>query len=363
MDSSDADNHPLPTSALATAFLALREAVLAQWSARVMAGIPSAQRLGAPALAAAMPLLYDHIAHALQAGAPGAFAAAREQATLSDYGPDELIHELQIFRDVLFAAAGARGLALSKRDAELIGRSIEDAERDAIHGYDAVGRQAKETFIAALSHDLRNPLHVASASAQLIQLKTSDPGITNLAKRISAKLAETDAMIQSLLDAAVSEARQKLTLQLAQVDIMALIEEVCGDLPMVGQRVRVEGDAVKGWWCRGSLKRVLENLVSNARKYGDSAQAITVTVSQADGSMLLAVHNEGRPIPAADLRRMCRGFQRIEDVRVKGWELGLPYVQAVAESHGGSLAVDSAEGRGTTFTVKVPVDARPHVGS
>ena len=111
-----------------------------------------------------------------------------------------------------------------------------------------------------------------------------------------------------------------------------------------------------------SLKRVLENLVSNARKYGDPARPITVRVSQSDSQMLLAVHNEGNPIPEPELERLFQALHRIEDVKVKGWGLGLPYVRHVAESHGGSVVVDSAEQRGTTLTVSLPVDARPYTG-
>lgn len=204
MDTSDATTRNALRSDTAAAFLALRGAVLEHWAARVAAEVPAAARLGRPILDATLPALYENIATALEMGAPHSFADAfaladgREPAA---FGPHELVHELQIFREVLFAVAAARRLILAKQDAEVIGHSIEEAMRDAIRGYHAVDKKANDAFIATLSHDLRNPLHVASASAQLIQRKTSDESITNLAKRIHAKLAETDAMIQTLLDA------------------------------------------------------------------------------------------------------------------------------------------------------------------
>jgi signal transduction histidine kinase len=209
MDTSDAAARNAPLSEPAASFLALRDAVLGHWAARVAQEVPAAARLGQPILADTLPILFENIAAALEAGAPrsipdpGALAGAdgRGRASVSAYGPHELVHELQIFREVLFAVAGARRLLLDKQDAEIIGHSIEEAMRDAIRGYHAVDKEANHAFIATLSHDLRNPLHVASASAQLIQRKTSDESITTLAKRIHAKLAETDAMIQTLLDA------------------------------------------------------------------------------------------------------------------------------------------------------------------
>jgi signal transduction histidine kinase len=149
-------------------------------------------------------------------------------------------------------------------------------------------------------------------------------------------------------------------LNLASFDIMALIEDVCGDLPLLGQRIRVYGKPVVGTWCRVSMKRVLENLISNAQKYGDVSQPIAVRAHRENDLLILSVHNEGRPIPWAEMDRLFKPYERIEDTNVTGWGLGLPYVQNVAESHGGTVIVDSDLERGTTFTVSIPVDASPY---
>ena len=282
---------------------------------------------------------------------------------MTDYGPHDLIHEFQIFREVLFSVAKENNLPLSKRDSEVIGHSIEETARESISGYSAANKEVSEEFIASLSHDLRNPLHVASATAQLIERKTTDPVIANMAKRICRKLGETDAMIQTLLDAALLKGQMKLKLHLTSFDMLSLVEEVCADIPVLGQRVKIIGEEVVGWWCRASMKRVLENLIANAHKDGDSSEPITVRLHRIDSRMIISVHNEGPPIPKADMERMFKTFQRIEDIDVKGWGLGLPYVQNVAESHAGTVIVDSGEDRGTTFTISVPVDTRPYVGS
>ncbi|HBF49715.1 MAG TPA: hypothetical protein DDX04_04330 [Massilia sp.] len=192
-------------------------------------------------------------------------------------------------------------------------------------------------------------------------MKTDDPGIINLAQRICRKLGDADAMIQTLLDAAVLTGRQKLALHPAPFDILELVEEVCADLPLLGQGVEVNGESVHGHWCRVSLKRVLENLLSNAQKYGVRSASIKVIVRRDDHLMLLSVHNEGPPIPKSEMARLFKPYQRIEDIDVKGWGLGLPYVQHVAESHGGSVIVDSVDGKGTTFTVSLPIDSRAYV--
>jgi len=370
METSNEGSPDAQLSELSRTFVDFRELVLAQWRSRVTAEIPSAAALDEPLLINMLPTLYDNITEALSpgngrpygtAGTNLATAHGRERANVTDYAPHDLLHELQIFREVLFSITKANGITLSKGDADVIGHSIEEAAREAINGFSEADKERNVGFIATLSHDLRNPLHIANASAQLIQLKTSDPGIVNLAQRICKKLGEADSMIQTLLDAAVLHGRMRLKLRLSTFDIMSLVEEVCADIPLLGQQVSVDGERIEGKWCRVSIKRVLENLLSNAHKYGDQRQAITVRVRHEDHLMVLSVHNAGRPIPRAEMDRLFKSYQRMEDTDVKGWGLGLPFVQNVVESHGGTVVIDSAEGAGTTFTISIPVDASPYV--
>ncbi|MBB3219526.1 sensor histidine kinase [Pseudoduganella umbonata] len=364
------DNRAPSINALASAFSGLRELILEHWKLRVSTEIPTAVKLGEPLLMNMVPKLYDNIVEALSAeslrltatmGTNLAISHGRERANMTDYKPPDLLHEFQIFREVIFSVARTEGLFLSKHDAEVIGCSIEEAARESISGFDEADREKSVGFIATLSHDLRNPLNVANASAQLIQLKSSDPGVVDLAKRVCRKIAEADGMIQTLLDAALAHEQMNLKLHLTSFDIMTLVEEICADLPVLGKHVSVLGERIIGHWCRDSMKRVLENLLTNAQKYGDSARPIKVQVQREDDSMLLSVHNEGVPIPKSEMERLFKRYQRLETTQVKGWGLGLPYVQNVAESHGGTVVVDSAAERGTTFTVTVPIDARPYV--
>lgn len=354
---------------LAAAFTEIRDDVLSRWAARVTREIKVAADLDRPVLIDTLPVLYDDIAESLSPGMNRPFATARtnlaqihgqERAKATEYGPDDLVHELQLFRDVLFSAVKAHGVNLSRHECEIIGQSIEIATREAISGYSFVNAKINETFIATLSHDLRNPLHVANATAQLIRLKASDPSLTDMAKRVCDKLREVDEMIQTLLDASLLRTQMKLLLHIEAFDIMSLVEEVCADIPLLGGRISVVGNSVKGYWCRVAMKRVLENLLSNAQKYGNPAGIVTVRVSSFDGRMMMSVHNEGPAIPTQELPRLFSAFERMENVNIRGWGLGLPYVQNAVESHGGSVVVDSAEERGTTFTVSVPIDARPY---
>ena len=360
------------TDALAVVFVEMRHQMLAEWALRVKTAIPAAAEFGKPILLDTLPVLYDDIAQAVRPELPRPFATprsdaatahGRERARMTRYSLPDLVLEIQLFRQALFGAIKTRGVHVEEREGEIIGHAIEIALLDSISSYSLVSAQMNETFVSSLSHDLRNPLHVANAAAQLLQLRTADPDLTGLAKRVCEKINEADAMIQTLLDAAALKNQMKLKLNLSRFDIMLVVNDVCGDIPLLGKPVNIIGKSVVGHWCRVSMKRLLENLISNAQKYGDPQKGVTVRVQRLGGQMLISVHNEGQPIPEQEINRLFHPFERMENVSVTGWGLGLPFVQNVAESHGGSVLVDSAQERGTTFTVSMPINARPYVSS
>ena len=94
------------------------------------------------------------------------------------------------------------------------------------------------------------------------------------------------------------------------------------------------------------MKRKLENLISNAIKYGFSDTPIRLSAKEYSGPLLLSAHNHGRPIPpdqVESLFQVFRSAKAAEESDQKSWGIDLPYGRSVAESHGGSIDVDSAE--------------------
>lgn len=226
-------------------------------------------------------------------------------------------------------------------------------------------RALREQFVSVLAHDLRGPLSAAKVGSQLL---ARDPGLLGqrreLAGRIDRSIDRADRMIRDLLDANLIRAGQRLPLHLEACDLTAVLREVCEELTAgYGERFRVDAEAgVGGFWSAEELRRAVWNLAANAVKYGAPESPITVAARRAGGEARVSVHNEGLPLSKEDLHGLFRPFARAPAAVAggqRGWGLGLTLVKACAEAHGGHVEVDSSRDAGTTFTLVLPLDARP----
>jgi signal transduction histidine kinase len=363
-------------SATSRRMLELRETVLAEWEKRVRASVNEAASLNHPILINTFPLLYNNIAEALTPDYPRpdgidkttvATEHGSERARLTGYSPQAIISEYQILRWTLLDVLKQNGLPLRDGEILTINASIDGAIREAITAFGLVQSAFRERFVAALTHDLRNPLTTANAAAELILRIADSPKIKNFAAKIIENHLRMDRMIQDLLDTVVFQTGERLRLHLSNFDILDVVNEVYDQSTTTyGPRFMIFGEAVKGWWGRDPIKRALENLVGNAVKYGAPDTPIHIKVDMSHERVILSVHNKGDPIPPDQLESIFQVFRRAEAAKegnIPGWGIGLPYVRSVAESHGGSVGADSSTERGTTFSIDIPVDARPYLGA
>ncbi len=132
---------------------------------------------------------------------------------------------------------------------------------------------------------------------------------------------------------------------------------------MHGERFVVNaGEHEWGFWSARDMRRALWNLVTNAIKYGGKTTPVAIGISSSAGTVELAVHNEGPPIPAEERATLFEPFARAISAQTaaeRGWGLGLTLVKGCAEAHGGTVVLESAPDSGTTFTLRFPSDARP----
>ncbi len=369
---SDQNQHPEKLSPTSQRMLALREEVFAEWEKRVRNTVEQASRLRQPILINTLPTFYDNIAESITPDYPRESAISTttiatehggERARLTNYDPKAIIVEYQTLRDALLDVLERNGVHLTEAEMRTINTSIDGGIRESVTSYVVAVSALRERFMAALMHDLRNPLAAASIGAELIARTAQSPDIKAVAEKIINNHRRMDEMLHDLLDAIVFHNGGRLQLDLSSFDILELLQDVCAQAAAAhGPRFQLVGAPVQVIWSKPDIRRALENLIGNAVKYGAPGTSISIKIACFDGRCLLSVHNEGQPIPAEEVEDIFQIFQRAraaKEGKAEGWGIGLPYVRAVAESHGGSSMMDSSAERGTTFSIDIPVDARP----
>nr|WP_275335899.1 HAMP domain-containing sensor histidine kinase [Nodosilinea sp. TSF1-S3]MDF0368749.1 HAMP domain-containing sensor histidine kinase [Nodosilinea sp. TSF1-S3] len=280
-----------------------------------------------------------------------------ERAGYADYTVSQLILEYHILRQVVFQVLEVE-TPLAARERDIIVDSIEQAVNDAATQFSTTLRDIQEMFIVTLTHDLRGPVNVVKMGTQLIlrRLERSDAHL-DIAVRMVSAIDRMDAMIQNLLDASRLRAGQGLNLEFEECNLNHILKEIVEDLNFsYGERfVIVADEAVTISCCRKQLRRVIENLANNAVKYGTSNTPITFTLRQSKTRVSLAIHNEGEPISPETQAILFQQFRRAVSSKEKnGWGLGLFLAKNIVEAHHGTILVESAEGKGTSFIIELP---------
>jgi signal transduction histidine kinase/CheY-like chemotaxis protein len=219
--------------------------------------------------------------------------------------------------------------------------------------------RAKSSFLAAASHDLRQPLHALGMFSQALTERTRDAEGQLLAQRITTSVAALEALFSALLDvskldagAVVAQPRdfaiRPLLDRLADECMPELLERglklgiVCGDAVVRSDPVLIE--------------RILRNLVANALRYTQHG-GIVIGCRRRGAAYSLEVWDSGPGIPAAQRARIFEEFYQIGNPgrdRTRGLGLGLAIVRRLAELLGHAVDVQSREGYGSVFRVRVP---------
>jgi signal transduction histidine kinase len=226
----------------------------------------------------------------------------------------------------------------------------------------------KDDFVAAVSHELRTPLTSIRGYLDLVRegeagdLTSDQERFLDVVDRNADRLLHVvgDLLFVAQVDAG------KLELELEHVDLAALAAySVEAARPHAEDRgiqlslvvdgpVELSGDPAR-------LGQLLDNLITNALKFTPGGGRVEVRTAAGDGHALVDVVDTGMGIPDADRERLFDRFFRTAAAStqaIPGTGLGLAIVKAIAEGHGGGVAVDSEEGVGTTFRVRLPLERR-----
>ena len=218
-------------------------------------------------------------------------------------------------------------------------------------------------FTADASHELRTPLAVIQAESTLALSRERDEDeYRKSLTLISQEAAHMTAMVSKLLFLARSDDNRE-PLNLEEVNLKETMTELSSDLEALaaekGLQSRLgemEDLTVKG--DRTKLRQLFLNLLENAIRYSPVGGTITSSVVRSNNSAVVRVSDTGTGIPEEHLPRIFERFYRVDKARSRadgGAGLGLAIAKHIAEAHGGKIDVESQVGKGSTFSVSLPL--------
>jgi PAS domain S-box-containing protein len=244
----------------------------------------------------------------------------------------------------------------------VIGSSKIASDLTAIREAQEERERTRELLIGTLGHDLRNPLNAVVASLYYLNKQVPE-SMQHVVARMFRSCGRMTRMIDQLLDFTRARLGEGIRLEPREADLrdicVSIVEEIEARHP---SRVHLKADVnFPGQWDADRLAQVLSNLVDNALDHGSPTDPVEVCLRQENGAVRLDVSNRGRPIPESMREAIFEPFRRAsseEGTARQGLGLGLYITREIAQSHGGSVEVDSREGQ-TTFTVRLPLVREP----
>jgi signal transduction histidine kinase len=225
----------------------------------------------------------------------------------------------------------------------------------------------QRNFVSMASHEFRTPLTIIDGHAQRL-LRISDrtraAEVNERAGKIRAAVLRLTHLMDNLLNSSrLVDQGVGLYFHPARIDLVGLLREVCQLHREIAPTSRiVERFAPEPVWMTGDQKllfQVFSNLLSNAIKYSPTGGAIELGLAVEGERVAVTIEDHGIGIPANDLGHLFERYFRGSNVSgIVGTGIGLYLVKMVVQLHGGEIAVDSREGTGSRFTVRLPLTAQ-----
>ena len=229
-----------------------------------------------------------------------------------------------------------------------------------------LAEQDRQSLLDALAHDLKSPLATLKLLAQMMKRQAARgnvPDADGIAERGASfeglAVRMTD-MVDELTDQARLASGLPAELGLGSTNLVALVRQCVEEIEPTAPNHRIvidtATDPLDGEWDTRRLRRVFENIIGNAIKYSPEGGQIEIRLDVTGDEAIAEVHDHGIGIPTTSLDRIFEFRARGENVgSISGSGIGLAGARWIIELHGGTISVQSTEGLGSTFTIRLPL--------
>lgn len=226
-----------------------------------------------------------------------------------------------------------------------------------------VSERHKDEFISIASHELKTPITSLKLFSDILADKlhnVSDHDVTESVSMIGSQVNRLMAMLNDLLDISKMQA-DKLELSLRPLDLNALVRDLAEEIRRTRKThaIEVRADPLPRILAdKARISQVLTNLMVNAIKYSPEARKIIVRTKKNRQTVQVSVQDFGVGILKEDLQRIFEPFFRTKNIRhtdIPGVGLGLHICKKIIENHGGEVRVSSVAGKGSVFTITLPI--------
>jgi signal transduction histidine kinase len=263
--------------------------------------------------------------------------------------------DMKLLKTFAYQAAVAFSKAQLYAEAKEYSRTLEQKVKERTREIEQIQEDQKQMMVD-ISHNLQTPLTVVKDELGL--LKKTLPDDKNL-KTFERSIDSVSRFIANLLKLAKLEYGSD-TLDMRPVDLSALLVELVEyfEVPASEDGITLTGDIEEGVNINGDrekLEELVTNLVSNAVKYAAKQKQIRIMLKRAGDQAELAVADTGIGIAPDELENIFKRFYRVRHETERGSGLGLAIAKRIVEMHHGTIEVESEVGKGTMFTIRLPI--------
>ncbi len=299
--------------------------------------------------------------------------AALDYFVVSQISELDTLTELEDFVPFVAACLIISLLASQRERARLRARTAERLANERSQELEEAGK-LKDQFLSLASHELKTPIAAIKGYAQLAERRLAhvpdpSPGVRatqEVLAKINQQADKLTRLVNDLLDVSRIQAG-KLELRLELCNLAALCRQAAEEQELTSGRkieVSLPDEPVCVWVDRERLGQVLSNLLTNAMKYSEADRPVRLTLRGQSGKAQVVVEDEGVGIPSDELPLIFDRFFRARTARSgseRGLGLGLAICKEIVERHRGAIWAASEEGKGSQFTVALPLAREPQV--